>query len=69
MYLPDLRRLEASGLMRVGTVVVADNCLVPGCPDYVAYIRASSEYNSVCHKSNLEYMPDVVDHVWVSVRK
>ena len=38
-YAPDLRRLEAAGLVRRGTVVVADNVLFAGIRDYVAYVR------------------------------
>jgi len=39
-YLPDLRLCEDLGLLRVGTLVLADNTDFPGVPDYVAYVNA-----------------------------
>lgn len=43
LYVPDLRVLETLNLVAPGTVIVADNILVPGAPDYVAYVRATPE--------------------------
>jgi catechol O-methyltransferase len=58
-YLPDLQRLEAANLLGAGSVVVADNCLYPGCPDLVAYLRDTpARWASVCHKTTLEYRSD-----------
>ena len=34
-YLSDLKRVEASGLLVKGSVVVADNVIYPGAPDYL----------------------------------
>ncbi|KAA8912692.1 hypothetical protein TRICI_003410 [Trichomonascus ciferrii] len=42
-YTPDLRTLESLGLIGPGTVVMADNTLVPGAPEYLEYIRMSPE--------------------------
>jgi len=68
-YLPDFKRLEESGVVRKETVVVADNCLYPGCPDYVEYITTNSNYDSKRYESELEYKEGRPDHVYVSRRK
>jgi len=67
-YKPDLIALEQAGLIKPGSVLVADNCLYPGCPDYVEYIREHPQYDSVRHETTLEYCNEP-DHVWVSTRK
>jgi len=42
-YLPDLRLCEELGLLRVGSVIVADNTDFPGAPDYLKYVEAGGE--------------------------
>uniref|UniRef100_K3X7V4 catechol O-methyltransferase n=2 Tax=Globisporangium ultimum (strain ATCC 200006 / CBS 805.95 / DAOM BR144) TaxID=431595 RepID=K3X7V4_GLOUD len=54
-YLSDLKLIEKSGLLRKGTVLVADNVIRPGAPDYLEYIRGNPNYTSVFHDSFLEY--------------
>ena len=41
-YLPDLRRMEDMGLLAPGATLVADNVLVPGAPDYLAYVATGA---------------------------
>ena len=67
-YKPDFIQLEKDGFIQSGSVAVADNCLFPGCPDYVEYVATNPNYISVRHETELEYSKDP-DHVWVSVRK
>ena len=55
LYLPDLQWLEQVGAVRCRTVVVADNILYPGCPDYLHHLQLSSEYDSTLYHSYLEY--------------
>ncbi|XP_022089167.1 catechol O-methyltransferase-like [Acanthaster planci] len=45
-YLPDLERLEELHLLRKGTVIVADNVLFPGCPDYIKYVEGSNKFTT-----------------------
>jgi len=40
-YLPDLKLLESNGLIRNGTVIFGDNVLVPGAPEFQAYIKGT----------------------------
>ena len=61
-YLPDLITIEQSGLLRSGSVVVADNVLSFGCPleHYLSHVRASKEEgglysHSELHETLIEY--------------
>lgn len=54
-YLPDTQLLEECGLLRKGSVLLADNVICPGTPDYLAYVRSSPSYESQYFKSHLEY--------------
>lgn len=43
-YLPDLWLMENLGLFKPGvTVLAADNCLRPGAPEYLEWVRATSK--------------------------
>ncbi|CAF4002632.1 unnamed protein product [Rotaria sp. Silwood1] len=68
-YLRDLKLLESEGLIKQGTVIVADNVIIPDTPNYLTYIRNSSNYTSQLHKSKLEYSNLLPDGVEVSVRQ
>ncbi|MBN3300088.1 COMT methyltransferase, partial [Amia calva] len=54
-YLPDTHLLEDCGLLRIGSVLLADNVICPGTPDYLQYVRSSPRYDSRYFKSHLEY--------------
>lgn len=43
MYVPDLRVLESLNLIAPGTLLVADNIITPGAPQYVAYVNFSPD--------------------------
>ncbi|TMW57724.1 hypothetical protein Poli38472_014327 [Pythium oligandrum] len=55
LYLPDLKLIEKSGLLQQGSVIIADNVITPGAPDYLEYIRAHPKFQSVFHETKLEY--------------
>jgi catechol O-methyltransferase len=42
LYLPDLQAMEKLGFVGKGTLVVADNVIYPGTPEYLEYVRTSS---------------------------
>lgn len=65
-YLPDTKLLEESGLLRAGSVLLADNVTCPGAPDYLKYVRNSPRYRSQYFPSQLEYL-QVEDGVEKSV--
>ncbi|XP_044206505.1 catechol O-methyltransferase A isoform X1 [Thunnus albacares] len=54
-YLPDIRLLEHCGLLAKGSVVLADNVVCPGAPDYLKYVRSNLKYNSRFYQAHLEY--------------
>ena len=66
-YLPDLRCIEAHGLLVSGSVVVADNVGFFDASEYLVHVRESSLYDSTHHESSLEYRDDLGDAVEVSV--
>lgn len=54
-YVPDTKLLEECGLLRKGTVLLADNVICPGAPEYLEYIRKSPRYESQYYPAHLEY--------------
>ncbi len=66
VYLRDLQLLEKHKIIRKGTVIVADNVIMPGAPDYLAYVQASDRYKTVLEKSTIEYSDTIEDAVAIS---
>ncbi|MEI6252331.1 MAG: O-methyltransferase [Mycobacteriaceae bacterium] len=64
VYLPDLLSITERGWLHPGSIVVADNVLVPGAPKYRAHMRRhqGGAWDTVEHKTHAEYtkMPDLV---------
>uniref|UniRef100_A0A2K6UJS9 Catechol O-methyltransferase n=2 Tax=Saimiri boliviensis boliviensis TaxID=39432 RepID=A0A2K6UJS9_SAIBB len=54
-YLPDTLLLEECGLLRKGTVLLADNVICPGAPEFLAHVRGSSRFECTNYPSFLEY--------------
>lgn len=46
---------QECGLLRKGSVLLADNVIFPGAPQYLEYVRSSQQYESQYFKSHLEY--------------
>lgn len=64
-YVPDLGMILAKGWLHRGSVVVADNIIIPGVPEYRAYMKEQEGnlWHSKEHKTYLEYqsvLPDIV---------
>lgn len=63
-YLVDLLSIEGRGWLHPGSIVVADNVLLPGAPKYRAYMRRHQGglWDTVEHKTHAEYsaIPDLV---------
>ncbi|XP_038056180.1 catechol O-methyltransferase-like [Patiria miniata] len=55
LYVRDLKLLESHGLLRKGTVILADNMIYPGAPDYLEYVQNSEKYQTELFHSTLEY--------------
>ncbi|XP_016059847.1 PREDICTED: catechol O-methyltransferase [Miniopterus natalensis] len=61
-YLPDTLLLEECGLLRKGTVLLADNVIFPGAPKFLAHVRGSSRFECTHFSSFVEYS-EMVDGV------
>jgi catechol O-methyltransferase len=64
-YLPDLRRIQAEGWLRPGSVVVADNVKFPGAPAYRSYMSAheGTLWRTAEHRAHVEYQSVIKDLV------
>lgn len=62
IYLRDLRYLIAEGLVQPGTVVVGDNVVNPGAPDFLAFVMSGPAFTTEKHDAFVEYSkePDMV---------
>ncbi|KAJ3339466.1 hypothetical protein HDU83_007595 [Entophlyctis luteolus] len=70
VYVRDLQFIERGGYCRPGAVVVADNCITPGCPEYLTYVQVSPFVESTrLIETVLEYHNDVKDGISVSIMK
>jgi catechol O-methyltransferase len=64
LYRADLEAIEANGLLRPGSVVVADNVgPLFGAHDYLGYVRGCGRYQCEHREATLEYstIPDAVE--------
>jgi catechol O-methyltransferase len=64
-YLPDLERILTARWLHPGSIVVADNVLVPGAPAYRAFMRAAegTTWRTVEHPTHVEYQSLLKDLV------
>lgn len=66
LYLPDLKYLLDEHMIAAGAVIVGDNILFPGAPDYRVFVNTDPRFRTVEHTSHVEYLP-IPDVVTVSV--
>ncbi|KAL0018699.1 hypothetical protein WJX79_001177 [Trebouxia sp. C0005] len=66
LYKQDLQYLMSSGFLTEGAVVVADNVLYPGAPDYRAYVANSKAFATQEHLTLVQYSKTMQDIVTVS---
>jgi catechol O-methyltransferase len=63
-YVPDMQALEESKLLKKGGVVAADNILIPGAPEYLAYVKEKpAVYRTTMFEATIEYNDWVKDAV------
>ena len=67
-YLRDIKHVESLNLLHKGSVVIGDNIITPGAPDYLAYMQSSPAFSTVLHHTLLEYQDSIKDAVSVSVK-
>lgn len=44
LYLSDFKVLESYGVIQKGTVLIGDNIIYPGSPDYLKYFQESKQF-------------------------
>uniref|UniRef100_K3WCQ7 catechol O-methyltransferase n=1 Tax=Globisporangium ultimum (strain ATCC 200006 / CBS 805.95 / DAOM BR144) TaxID=431595 RepID=K3WCQ7_GLOUD len=49
-YLSDTKLILESGTLRPGSLLIADNVLIPGAPDYLEFIENSPLFSAVRHE-------------------
>ncbi|KAJ3200200.1 hypothetical protein HK099_002782, partial [Clydaea vesicula] len=55
-YLPDIKLMEKEGILHNDSVIVADNVINPGAPDYLEYVRNNPKfYHNETINSSMEY--------------
>ncbi|KAM4649059.1 catechol O-methyltransferase isoform 2-T5 [Amazona ochrocephala] len=55
-YAPDTILLQECNLLRKGSVLLADNVIIPGAPEFLNYIRNNSHFQCTNYPAHLEYM-------------
>ncbi|KAF1324787.1 Catechol o-methyltransferase 2, partial [Globisporangium splendens] len=50
VYLSDTKLILESGTLRPGSLLVADNVLIPGAPDYLEFVENSPLFSAVRHE-------------------
>ncbi|CAH1268264.1 COMT [Branchiostoma lanceolatum] len=53
LYTSDLKLLERHELLSTGSVILADNVLHPGAPDFLKYVRGSPRYECTFHPASV----------------
>eukprot|EP00419_Tripos_fusus_P014617 CAMPEP_0172729128 /NCGR_PEP_ID=MMETSP1074-20121228/93816_1 /TAXON_ID=2916 /ORGANISM="Ceratium fusus, Strain PA161109" /LENGTH=268 /DNA_ID=CAMNT_0013556529 /DNA_START=51 /DNA_END=857 /DNA_ORIENTATION=+ len=67
LYLEDAKVAEQLQLLKTGSsLVVADNVIAPGAPEYRAWMMENKQFDTKIHTTLLEYTHDTRDEVLVS---
>lgn len=67
LYLEDVKVAEQLQLLKNGSsLVVADNVIAPGAPEYRAWMMENKQFDTKIHTTLLEYTHGVLDEVLVS---
>ncbi|KAJ8607859.1 hypothetical protein CTAYLR_008894 [Chrysophaeum taylorii] len=69
IYLKDLQLALSLGLLKPGAVVMADNVLFPGAPDYKEFVLLDPRFETTVHSTFVEYSTTTKDEVLVSIYK
>lgn len=62
VYLRDFKIIESLGILHKGSLIVADNIIYPGAPDYLQHFKNEKTYDTTMYHSYVEYSstPDAV---------
>ncbi|KAH7460737.1 Catechol O-methyltransferase [Phytophthora ramorum] len=56
LYVPDATKILASGTLHPGSLLIADNVLIPGAPEYLAYVDEHPQLQPVLHKVPIDFI-------------
>ena len=65
-YLKDTLILQGSGLLKKGSIIVADNVVLPGAPDFRKYVTTSPDFQTLEHIMDIQFSPYLCDIMTVS---
>ena len=54
-FVTDLLILQQNNLLKKGSIVAADNILIPGAPEYRQYLKNSADFTSTEHVTDVQY--------------
>lgn len=66
VYLSDAKLILQSGTLQPGSLLIADNVLVPGAPDYLEFVETSPLFSTARHEVKLGRNGEWVDAVSVA---
>jgi len=69
LYKKDVELAIRLRVLQKGSVVVADNVITPGAPEYRAWMLKNTDFDSKVHRTYLEYSQKTPDEVLVSIMK
>lgn len=66
LYMPDAKRILESGTLRDGSLLIADNVLFPGAPDYLEFLDKEPTLTPRLDKVPIEQLPIIDDAVSIA---
>ncbi|RLN10386.1 hypothetical protein BBJ28_00017565, partial [Nothophytophthora sp. Chile5] len=66
LYVSDTQKILASGTLATGSLLIADNVLFPGTPEYLAFLDESPQLTSTLHKMSMEFTGLINDAISVA---
>ncbi|ETL79664.1 hypothetical protein, variant 1 [Phytophthora nicotianae] len=66
LYVPDAEKIIASGTLQPGSLLIADNVLIPGAPEYLTFLEEHPQLKPVLHKVPLDLFTWVNDAISVA---
>jgi hypothetical protein len=67
LYKSDLELALSLDVLSDGCVVIGDNILFPGAPDFKEFVLNGPRFKTVVHSTTVEYSEDTADEVTVSI--
>ncbi|RLN50753.1 hypothetical protein BBJ29_006995 [Phytophthora kernoviae] len=66
LYVADAKKILTSGTLRTGSLLIADNILVPGAPEYLAFLDSTPQLEPVLHKVAVDNFSWITDAISVA---